>query len=198
MNSSLRRRPVHERGVVLLFCLIVLVILMVGSVAVVRSMNASQFAAGNLAFRRDLVNQGEQAIDTVLAKFRTGGALASATTADLPAANYKASTLATNAQGVPTALLDDEAFAAVGQSANDLSGATSDVKIRYLIDRLCTASGTAVSSGCVQSTSAPTGGTAGATAPLKAPTATVYRLSIRVTGPRDTQVFLQSSFTKQD
>lgn len=198
MTPSLRRTPARERGVVLLFCLIVLVILLVGSVAVVRSMNASLFGAGNLAFRRDLVNQGEQAIDVVLTKFKTGGALASATTADLPASNYKASALATNAQGVPTALLSDEAFAAVGQASNDLAGATSDVKIRYLIDRLCTSAGAATSSGCVQSSSAPTGGTASASAPLTARTATVYRLSIRVSGPRDTQVFLQTSFNKQD
>jgi Tfp pilus assembly protein PilX len=62
-------RPARQRGVVLLFCLIVLVILLAGGVAVVRSMNTSLTSAGNLAFRRDLVNQGERAVSAVLAKF---------------------------------------------------------------------------------------------------------------------------------
>jgi hypothetical protein len=33
---------------------------------------------------------------------------------------------------------------------------------------------------------------------IPAPSATVYRLSVRVTGPRNTQIFLQTTFTKPD
>ncbi|MBB3642746.1 pilus assembly PilX family protein [Variovorax atrisoli] len=187
----------RERGVVLLFCLIVLVILLAGGVAVVRSMQTSLTSAGNLAFRRDLVNQGERAVSTVLAKFATGGTLATAT-ADVPAENFKASKLDTNAQGMPTALLDDTAFAALGKTTNDIVDSTAQVSIRYVIDRLCTASGAATSTNCVQSSAAPGGGTASPVPPPPPPTATVYRLSMRVSGPRDTQVFLQSTFTKPD
>mgnify|MGYP003582841597 CR=1 FL=1 len=197
----MKLRSIHlqrrERGVVLLFCLIVLVILLAGGVAVMRSMNTSLFAAGNLAFKRDLVNQGEQALTKVLAQFKEGGALASAT-ADAPTLNYKATTLATNAQGVPTALLSDSAFGAVGRASNDIAGGTGDVKIRYLIERMCNAAGAASSANCVQSAAAPTGGTAGPQPPPPPPTATVYRVTVRVTGPRDTQVFLQTSLTKPD
>ncbi|WP_418128881.1 hypothetical protein ABL849_21575 [Variovorax sp. 375MFSha3.1] len=194
MSGRLAKR---ERGVVLLFCLIVLVILLAGGVAVVRSMHSSLTSAGNLAFRRDLVNQGERAVSAVLAKFATGGALATAT-ADVPGENFKASKLDTNAQGMPTALLDDTAFASVGKTSNDIVDNTAQVSIRYVIDRLCTASGAATSTGCVQSSAAPSGGTAGPVPPPPPPTATVYRLSMRVSGPRDTQVFLQSTFTKPD
>jgi type IV pilus assembly protein PilX len=52
----------RQRGVVLIFTLIILLILTIGAVALMRSMNTSLFSAGNLAFRRDLVNQGEQAV----------------------------------------------------------------------------------------------------------------------------------------
>ncbi|SEM46040.1 Tfp pilus assembly protein PilX [Variovorax sp. YR750] len=194
MSARLAKR---ERGVVLLFCLIVLVILLAGGVAVVRSMHTSLTSAGNLAFRRDLVNQGERAVSAVLTKFATGGTLATAT-ADVPAENFKASRLDTNAQGMPTVLFDDTAFATVGKTSNDIVDATAQVSIRYVIDRLCTASGTATSTGCVQSSAAPSGGTAGPVPPPPPPTATVYRLSMRVSGPRDTQVFLQSTFTKPD
>jgi type IV pilus assembly protein PilX len=197
MKTPKSLRPARQRGVVLLFCLIVLVILLAGGVAVVRSMNTSLTSAGNLAFRRDLVNQGERAVSFVLAKFASTGTLASATT-DLPGENFKATKLDTNTQGIPRALLDDTAFATVGKASNDISDTTAQVTIRYLIDRLCTDSGTATSTGCVQSAAAPSGGTASPTPPPAPPTATIYRLSLRVSGPRDTQVFVQSTFTKPD
>jgi type IV pilus assembly protein PilX len=195
--KSLRHSRSGERGVVLIFTLIVLLILTIGGVALVRSMQSSLFSAGNLAFRRDLMNQGEQAVSFVLTQFTAGGALVSATDADLPPQNYKASMLPANAQGVPTVLLDDGSFAAVA-THGDLPGATPDVQIRYVIDRLCNVPGPPLSTACVQSSAAVSGGSNlsayGGTVPP--PTATVYRLSIRVLGARNTQVFLQTTFTK--
>ncbi|MGJ7581714.1 hypothetical protein ACSFA3_16145 [Variovorax sp. RHLX14] len=196
----MKKKPVlgrRQSGVVLLLCLIVLVVLLAGGVAVVRSMNTSLQSAGNLAFRRDLVNQGEQALSQVLVQFKAGGVLA-VTTADLPGANYKASMLASNPQGIPTVLVNDATFSSVGTAA-DLAGATADVKIRYVVDRLCNSSGIPASNTCVQSAAAPTGGSAFDNGRRPKPkTATVYRVSIRVTGARSTQVFLQSSITKPD
>lgn len=190
-------RAQGQRGVVLLLCLIVLVILLAGGVAVVRSMNTSLTSAGNLAFRRDLVNQGERAVSFVLAnKMASGGPLANATD-DLPGENFKATKLDTNTQGVPLALLDDKTFGSVGKADKDIVDAAAQVSIRYVIDRLCSSTGPATSTGCVQSSAAPNAGTGGGARPLP-PTATIYRLSLRVTGPRDTQVFMQSTFTKPD
>lgn len=199
MRRNQRPSSRHERGVVMLLCLVVLVILLAGGVAVIRSMNTSLFTAGNLAFRRDLVNQGEQAVSTILSQFKSGGVLATATTTDLPSANYKATMLATNAQGVPNVLIDDSTFSSGAGTAADLTGGTPDVKIRYVVDRLCAAgTGAASSTNCIQSSAAPSGGTAGPIPPPTPPTATVYRVSVRVTGARNTRVFLQSSITKPD
>lgn len=202
IRSSMRRR---ERGVVLLFCLVVLVVLLAGGVAVMRSMNASLATAGNLAFRRDLINQGEQATARVLTQFRTGGVLQTPASeaADLTSANYSASRLDTNAQGIPTVLLQsDSAFGAKGSTSNDI--VYNGVTVRYIIDRLCNATGLPSAlgpTGCVYapSTTQVTGGSSQrARDDLPPPSSIVYRLSIRVTGPRDTQVFLQSSFTKPE
>jgi type IV pilus assembly protein PilX len=191
--------PSRHRGVVLIFTLIILLILTIGALALVRSMNTSLFSAGNLAFRRDLVNQGEQAVSTVMTQFKTGVfAVTAATEADNPAANYSSTMLATNAQGVPNALLSSTAFTAEGVAANDITGATPDVTIRYVIDRLCSQTGSSSGAVCVQSSAAPTGGTANSTIGLAPPSATVYRLSVRVSGSRSTQVFLQTTFTKPD
>lgn len=189
----------------LIYSIIILLILTIGAVALMRSMNTSLFSAGNLAFRRDLMNQGEQAVSNVLAQFHCVGVIpcplasSSSTTVNVPSLNYSAVTLPTNPQGVPLALLNNATFATVGLAANDIAGPTPDVTIRYVIDRLCTTTGTSTSALCVQSTAAPTGGTAGSAMPMAPPpTATVYRLSVRVSGARNTQVFLQTTFTKPD
>jgi type IV pilus assembly protein PilX len=202
MSKVMHRSLAWQRGVVLIFTLIVLVILTIGAVALIRSMDTSLFSAGNLAFRRDLVNQGEQALANVMAEFEGGGALVSPATTDANqiALNYSAVILSPPPGGhdVPAALTDDATFATVGLASNDITGRTPDVQIRYVIDRLCSVTGIASSNLCVQSTALPTGGTANGTQAVTPPSATVYRLSVRVSGPRSTQVFLQSTFTKPD
>ena len=184
---------------VLIFALIALLIIAIGAVALLRSVDSSLLSSGNLAFHRDLVNQAEQAVSTVMTGFKTNVIPPSGlTSTSSPASNYSASVLPTNPQGVPLALLDNAAFGLVGSAANDLAGATPDIKIRYLIDRLCTSSGGASSPNCVQSTGLPTGGTANRNTAVAPPSATVYRVSVRVDGPRKTQAFLQTTFTKPD
>jgi len=200
----MRERAMHiptsrQRGVVLIYTLIILLILTIGAVALVRSMHTSLFSAGNLAFRQDLVNQGEQAVTNVVTQFKTGAfSTPGSTDADNKAFNYSSTALPTNAQGVPNALLDKTLFAAVASTpANDIVGATPDVTMIYVIDRLCSVTGPSNAAVCVQSTAAPTGGTAPGNG-LPPPSATVYRLSVRVSGPRNTQTFLQTTFTKPD
>jgi type IV pilus assembly protein PilX len=203
MRHAMQPRVSRQRGVVLIFTLIILLILTIGAVALMRSMNTSLTSAGNLAFRRDLANQGEQAVSNVMTAFKAGGALSTSavTDANVPANNYSAIMLATNAQGVPNILLSqDSTFNGTGytSSANDITGATSDITIRYVIDRMCTAAGPTVANECVQSSAAPLGGTANGSQSVTPPAATVYRLSVRVSGARSTQVFLQTTFTRQD
>jgi len=203
MRHAMHPRALRQRGVVLIFTLIILLILTIGAVALMRSMNTSLTSAGNLAFRRDLANQGEQAVSNVMTAFKASGALSTSAVTDsnVPANNYSATMLATNAQGVPNILLSgDSTFNATGftSSANDIAGATSDIVIRYVIDRMCTAAGATVANQCVQSSAAPLGGTANGSQSVTPPAATVYRLSVRVTGARSTQVFLQTTFTRQD
>lgn len=196
----------RQRGVVLLFALVVLVILLAGGVAVIRSMNTSLSSAGNLAFKRDLVNQGEKAIATVLSTFSGSGDLstAAARNSNLKSANYSATTLETNDSGVPTALLNNTVFNTIGEANNDLKNDGAKVTIRYVIDRLCGAAsspGTQGPGGCVFPPAANDvrGGSSQEMATrLPPPPSTTYRLSMRVTGPRDTQVFLQASFARPE
>lgn len=204
--QSTTRKSGRQQGVVLLITLVVLVVLLAGGVAIMRSMNASLFSAGNLAFKRDLINQGERAVSKVLTLFAGSAALASpaATAANQKASNYVATPLPTNAQGVPTALLSNTEFDTIGQASNDIADSAAGVTIRYVIDRLCTSAGSSAAlgkTGCVyppSSTDVRGGSSQEIGTRLPPPPSTIYRLSIRVTGPRDTQVFLQTSFAKPD
>ncbi|MGJ7490968.1 pilus assembly PilX family protein [Variovorax sp. ZT4R33] len=205
--------PARERGVVLLFCLIILVVLLAGGVAVMRSMNTSLFGAGNLAFKRDLVNQGELAIAQAMRAFQAGGALATSTTtrANLPSANYSAVELQTNEHGIPRVLLKkttltgpdvlNNTFAPTGAS---ITG-SGNVTVHYVIDRMCNATGlfsTVGNNRCVYTPSSTEtlGGDQSqlSTPGPSVPSPPIYRVSVRVDGPRDTQVFLQASFTKPE
>ena len=203
-----RRR---QHGVVLLFSLIALVIMLIVAVALVRSFNNSLSTAGNIGFKRDLQNQSEAAVDKVLTAFKAGGGLATAAaraTSDT-SQNYSAKMLASNPQGIPDALQTDTSFTAVGSTANDFNPAGAAVRVRYLIDRLCEVTGdetsiTAADSCRIAGSPIPAGtsltnlksadrtinGAKGA-----ASQAILYRVSIKVTGPRNTQSFFQSTFT---
>ncbi len=190
--------PPREQGVVLILTLIVLLIMAIGAVALVRSMNTSLLNAGNLAFRQDLVNQAEQAVSFVIQGLKAG-TLITDENINNSGANYSATALATNARGIPKVLLSsDSAFVKAGMKASDLTGANG-VTMRYVIDRLCNNTGPATGAGCVQTVVGPSGSQptdpAGPPAP---PSATVYRLSVRVDGPRNTEIFLQTTFTMQD
>jgi len=192
-----------------LFSLIALLILFIGAVALVRSFNTSLFNSGNIAFKRDLQNQSERAVDVVLRSARSGNlAPQTARANNLKGSNYSASMLAVNSQGIPKVLLDDSTFDTVGNPGNDIDVAGQHVVLRYVVDRLCSTAGldTALDPGtCILADSmVPLGGSAsnlqraenasggGAGA---VPQQVVYRLSIRATGPRNTQAFFQSTFT---
>jgi type IV pilus assembly protein PilX len=206
------RRPSRggtQRGVVLVFALITLVILLIGAVAVSRSINASQFMSGNLGFKRDLSNQGERALQAVMNAVRTGPlADVTARNDDLKSANYKATLLPTNAQGIPTALLSDGEFEKVGSADRDIQIDDMSVKVRYVIDRLASTTGNCGPSQCALANQTTFGGgssewinsqgNSGVSKdpnPGAAPQQPVYRISVRVRGARGTLSFFQSTFT---
>ena len=188
------RGPLRQRqsGIVLLVTLIAMVILAIGTVALLRSSDAALFNAGNLAFKRDLTNRGEMAIAAAKTAL-TSGALSAEPTrqSDQPASGYYATMQATDKHGVPNNLVS-LATAVANTKINGGDGIT----IYYMIDRLCTTAGsTDPANGCVVSSiGSAKGGTAlpyrGKAQPPSVP---VYRISVRVDGPRSTQTFLQTT-----
>ena len=207
-------RPVRhgrfEHGVVLVFVLVALVVMLVASVALVRSFNTSLFNAGNLAFKRDLANQAERVLPIVRAALSEDGALGTekARAADVQAQNYKATILKTNAQGIPLVLLGaNRDFEAVGSVVKDIELPDQQVKVRYVVDRLCNSLGLDSDLGADHcSMSGDPENTAGSESDLGrvggsdananvSAALVVYRVTIRVDGPRNTQAFFQTTLT---
>lgn len=207
------QRPRRQRGVVLLFSMIALVIMLIAAVALMRSFNTTLFGAGNIAFKRDMRYQSERAVQQVLSQFDTGGALGTSALRanNVPLSNYSAQILPANAKGIPNALQTDATFAAAGfDKTTDLASTDNSVKIRYVLDRLCVSandetdlgpggctlppepvpSGTSLTNlRSAERASLATGGN-----PPPNPQGVMYRLTVKVTGPRNTQSFFQSTF----
>jgi Tfp pilus assembly protein PilX len=187
-----------QRGVVMLVALLAMVIMLVGAVALMRSFTTSMNITGNAAIKRDLANQAERAM-AVAVQLLDAGALATeaAREASSTATNYSAAMLATNAQGIPLALLNDTAFAAVGLGSNDIVVNEQGVRVRWVLDRLCTGGGSQVALGAAGCTVGPTpdarGGSASDPIVATQQPQVLYRVSIRVDGPRRTQAFFQST-----
>jgi len=208
-STSFVAAPTRQRGVVLLFALIALVVMLIAGVALIRSFNSSLFTAGNIAFKRDMQNQSERASKAALTEFSTGGLNTAAKRANaVSGSNYSARMLAVNGQGVPDALVAAD-FDTTYPASNRLSSTDGSVTVRYLIDRLCSTEGLETTLGagsCMLADNQTPAGTSSNNlqGPERALTASgtpaavqgvVYRLSVKVTGPRNTQSFFQSTFT---
>lgn len=203
MNRSHRDR---QRGVVMIVTLVVLVVLLVGAVALLRSSDSASVLAGQVGFRRDMKNQAERAIKMAIDSLKSGDLASSATRLNSDAAaNYSAAQLDTDAAtGLPTLLLgSDSDFKAAGYavaiSDASSSGATeSGVTVRYLIDRQCPSAGAVDETTCSRTSvlrqyNGQDSNAHMASTTFRSTQHTVYRISVRVDGPRGTQAFFQSA-----
>ena len=188
--------PRRQRGVAMFFALIVLAILFIGGIMAMHSVSSSLVNAGNLAFRRDLVTQSDQVLAQALQAVSSAGGSAAGAIADLTAddaqANYSASILPANAQGIPVALL-------TGAAGNVITtGQNGSVTIHYTIERMCSAAGPSSPANCVRTAGASSGGGSDLkhyAMPPTLPGGVIYRLSARVSGPRGTESFFQTTFS---
>lgn len=192
-----------QSGVILLVTLLALVIMMLASLALVRSTDTNLILAGNYAFKRDAVNQAERAVPKIKALFETGDLkLASSRTNDKTNINYYASIQTNNSQGLPIKL-----FGIADNNANNIIDTKSSTTIRYIIDRMSLAAGApsidnggfvpinqidAAGDGIIRGTGSPSNSNS---AQVNGGMVSLYRISIRATGPRNTESFLQVIFT---
>lgn len=191
----------------MIITLVALVLLLIAVAAVVRTVDNSTTAIGNLAFRRDLTNRAELAIAKAKAALNSGGALYSDTarSADAVASNYSATQLAapSGGIGVPAVLVSNTAYNTKGYTCIDGSGATltgctmgaDGIVIRWVIDRQCLAGATTFDTGYCEylpEKPDPDGNDHTPNKP-KGAARPVFRISVRVTGPRNTEAYIQTT-----
>lgn len=202
LERRLRGAARRQSGMVLLFTLILVVILLISAIAFVRSSSNTALIAGNLAFKKDLQMQGQRGLAAAETLLKTGALSNTALLiANQPADNYSATMLPSSASGIPTMLLDDALWNMTGSDITDATTPlvdpatgktwTTGVSIRYVIDRLCQNAGPPTAATCVISSS---GQDKGGTDWLKRAGGvpmSVYRITVRVDGPHNSQTFVQ-------
>ena len=187
-----------QSGVVLFVTLVALVIMLIASVALIRSTDANLLISGSLAFKRDVVNQAERSIPDIKTKFATGN-LKLTTSREVDSAsqnNYYATIQPSNAVGIPNVLLNTSTFDSTMPN-NNITYSAAGVTVRYVIDRMCLATGAISTTNCTISTANTdtNGGGNEMDGKLSGVDGVIYRISVRATGPKNTEAFMQSTFT---
>jgi type IV pilus assembly protein PilX len=191
----------RQQGVILFIALIVLVAMSLAGIALMRSVDTNVLIAGNLAFRQGATSSGDWGIES--ARTYLSGQLAGNSNAldnDIPSSAYFASwQTAVDLYGSTQTTADDFSW----NSATTVGTDNAGNEVRYVIHRMCRNSGSGTSAGadCVKTA---TGGAAGAggggtkgtvaygTMPLPPTQVIYYRVTVRVTGPRNTLSFIQA------
>jgi type IV pilus assembly protein PilX len=174
---------IHQRGVTMLVVLVLLSVMLLGGMALAKLTEVGTLASGNTAFREASLQASEVGLNTAFERIRED--LVDENT-DL-AGWYWATMQDTDAHGVPEVDFDAAPEVEVGPYV-----------VRYVAERLCdTADVTHALRQCVvkQEPDAQKSRQAGGE-PLDPPNSRQFRVTIQVTGPKDTRTWVQSMITK--
>lgn len=185
----------RERGIVLIMVLIGIVAMTLAGIALLRASQTSSMIAGNFAFKQASMAVTDTAIELAFAQLDT--IVAGLSDANYPngcapgACVYYTTRQATDANGIPTAVGD---WSTVPSNVVDTSYRT-----QYVIDRMCVGplpvSDVSVSCFVGQATGAGGSRKVGDINFASAPQV-YYRVSVRVSGPRNTVSFAQAIVAK--
>lgn len=190
MTPRLHRAPrlngqSRQRGVVLLFALIVLVAMTLAALAMVRSVDTANLVAGNIALKQGAIQEADRIMNEAFACLDSGGALLSQSLENNnTTCNYYASLQPDVVKpfGVPDVL----------ESAPGVTDSVTRNTSAYVIERMCTTTGAWSASTCVESPF----GKASAYNDVRldvaqTPPQGLYRISIKVSGPRNVATYSQ-------
>ena len=213
------RRNRLQGGFSLIITLLALIIISFAAVALLRSTDTSTLIAGNLSFKKTALGASDAAVETAITfmNSNTGGGFLYL---NQPASGYYASTAENcdlTGSSTPSNANDDVAWsnASPNGSCNltaltvTPAGVPAGYAVSYVINRLCSAEGDPSAilaadglttmtcsrvTGVVSDGSTKTGGFYGNT-PLSGSAQIYYRITVRVTGPRNTVRYLQTFVT---
>lgn len=215
MASSVRprfsSRPSRSRGTVLAVVLVVLVVMMLGGVSTLRSIDTSSILSGNLAFKRDSVNRTSVGLNAAFKALQAEKEVPEDKFANcVPTVpdcagivakwvefNYSPRLLETDGNGIPLILKDkttfDAKFSTIKPNKTDgtLEGGN---ETRFIIERMCSDYGPSDEKKCSVSDRYERGGSYRQDKPgsISLP---LYRITIRSDGVRNTQTYIQATVT---
>jgi type IV pilus assembly protein PilX len=193
-------RRARQRGVVLLIALVVLVAIMIGGIAMMRSVDSATLVAGNLAFQQAATNSADQGVETAIAKLQELSKITNGLNNDDPTRGYFSSM---NSQQSPDSGVSWQAFwdgNGLTSQAYKLPTDQAGNDVYFVIHRECSGPGSPGSKGqsCISSPVATTSGgnsEEGGDIALQAASQVYYRITVRVSGPRRTESYVQSHIT---
>jgi Tfp pilus assembly protein PilX len=194
--AATRDRGARQHGTVLLIALILLVALSLAGIALIRSVSTSNMIAGNLAFQQGATHAADIGVETAVAFLEASSSSGSTALYTSVTSGSGVRYMATRQD--PAAGQSWDAFwnATLAGSGvvNTLAADAAGNTVSYVIHRLCNATGAPVYPGCSASpTEAGSAGNsygAGVVA-LTSPRQIYYRITTRVTGPRNTLSYVQ-------
>ncbi len=142
-----------QRGVVLFFALIALVVMSLAAVALIRSVDTSTLIAGNLAFKQASVNAGDGGIDSAMTVLdgmqKAMDVNGIQVYPDIACPNCASIfNLDAPAKGYYSSILDGPVLTGVWDNDNSvLVSNDNGIEVRYIIQRICRTANTAADPG---------------------------------------------------
>lgn len=216
MSSKMRHLSSRrQHGVVLAVVLIVLVVMMLGSVSLLNSVDTSALLSGNIGFKRDSINSSGRGLNKAFetmktANFRTyqdsiagcpppvGTGTACSAAGEWAKLNFYPRMLESDENGIPLIIKNKTQFDAMFKIAPVLFTEVSPKKdgneVRFLIERMCETYGPSSKQSCVLSSESPLGGDGWAEKPGST-ASPLYRVTVRTDGVRNSQTYAQWTVT---
>lgn len=198
----------RQRGVVLAVVLVVLVVMMLGSVSLLNSVDTSALLSGNIGFKRDSINSAGGGLNMAFSALKSAELRAkqdSVAGCPPPASTGTACTdagiwakynfypriLQTDENGIPLIIKDKTQF--------DTKFKSPAVKVngnetRFLVERMCETYGPSSKVTCVLSNDMAAGGDDRNEKPGSV-ASPVYRVTVRTDGVRNSQTYVQWNVT---
>lgn len=179
----IRIRPL-QRGVTMLVVLILMVVMALGGMALARMTEIGTLASGNSSYREASLQASEVGLNTAYMAVRAIAPLDEGT----HAGNWYWATIqpADAATGLPTLDFTVAPEVTVGPYS-----------VRYVVERMCTvANVTATLRECLVKQVPQTDSARVGQDQLDPPNSRQFRITVRVTGPKDTETWVQSLVTK--
>lgn len=187
-----------QQGLVLFIALIVLVAMSLAGIALLRSVDTGTIISGNLAFRQAAMHTGDLGVEAARS-YLMGVSPAATLYSDNAGAGYYAQWAEDlDLLGNKTVTTSDDFDWSTAVNVTS-PAPPAGYTVSWVIHRLCQQTGDPASVTCVKQTGASSttgGGTKGAAAfgtmAISVPTNALYRITVRVLGPRNSSSYIQA------